>query len=170
MLRLSFLATLLVLLIAPATVQGQAFSDESLDAPEWQPFEEAMGQAAETEQTVMVDIYAEWCNWCRRLEEEVYADTQVRNYLRENFAVTRLDFDDSESEVTFQNEPFAVPEMAYLLGAQGVPTVAFLSHEGEYITHLPGFVERDDFLDVLRFVATEAYKDQTWEEFVSVPE
>jgi len=167
---IGFASTLLLLFVLASPVHGQAFSDPDLSAPAWQDFEEAQAQAAEDNQFFLVDVYADWCGWCRRLEREVYADDEVQAYLAQHFAATRLNFDATDRTVMFAGERFTMQHMAYLLGAQGVPTVAFLTPEGDYITHVPGFVERDDFLDVLRYIATEAYKEQSWEEFVATEE
>ena len=167
---ISFAFTLLLFLALTIPAQGQAFSDPELSAPAWQTFEEAEAAAAEGDQFFLVDVYADWCGWCRRLEREVYADDEVQAYLEQHFAYTRLDFDATDRDVAFKGDTFTMQQMAYLLGAQGVPTVAFLAPDGNYITHVPGFVERDDFLDVLRFIATEAYKEQSWEEFVAAEE
>lgn len=163
-------STLLLLFALTIPAQGQAFSDPDLSAPAWQTFEEAQAAAAEDDRFFLVDVYANWCGWCRRLEREVYADDEVQAYLEQHFAYTRLDFDATDRDVTFAGDTFTMQQMAYLLGAQGVPTVAFLTAEGNYITHVPGFVARDDFLDVLRYIATEAYQEQSWEEFVASEE
>jgi len=165
LLRCFFCASLLLSFTLVA--HGQAFSDPDLSAPTWKSFEEASEEAKAEEQVLMVDVYADWCGWCRRLEREVYADEEVQDYLDANFATTRLDFDNAEDSVSFEGDSFTMQQMAHLLGAQGVPTVAFLTSSGQYITHVPGFVERDDFLNVLRFVSTGAYREQTWEEFMA---
>lgn len=164
---LGTLLTPLLLFTLALPAHGQAFSDPDLSAPTWQTFDEAQAQAAEDDRFFLVDVYANWCGWCRRLEREVYADDAVQSYLEQHFSYTRLDFDATDRDVTFAGDTFNMQQMAYLLGAKGVPTVAFLTSEGDYITHVPGFVERDDFLDVLRFIATGAYEEQSWEAFIA---
>lgn len=157
--RLSALALALVLLFLSAE---QAWAQ----SPQWSSFEEALATAEDNGTKVMVDIFAPWCPWCKRMEEEVYPDQDVLDYLEEHFELTRLNIEEEDTTVRYEDETFSAPEMAVLLGAQGVPTIAFLDSDGEYLTHLPGFAERDEFLLVLEFVQTESFEEMTYMEFV----
>ena len=51
------------------------------------------------------------------------------------------------------------------LGASGTPTTVFLDSDGSYVTRLPGYHPADRFLEVLRFIGTEAYREMTFEEY-----
>ncbi len=166
--RLPGLACLFVCLahlLAPAWTYAQDASvpAEGLD---WPAFEEAVIQAEAQDKKLIVDVYAVWCPWCRRLQREVYADDAVQAYIKEHFVLTRLDAENTEDSLRFRNYTLTPSEMAAGLGASGFPTTVFLDEEGKYITRLPGFITAPDFLDVLNYVGSEAFVEHTFEEYM----
>lgn len=161
LLRLSLL--LLFLPFSMARAQDASVAAEGVD---WKPFEEAVTLAKAQDKKLIVDVYAPWCPWCRKLQTNVYTDPEVQAYLADHFIVTRLDGDDSEQSLQFKEYTLTQAELAAGLGAEGFPTTVFLASDSEYITRLPGFVDADEFLRVLRFIGTEAFRDASYQEFV----
>ena len=133
----------------------------------WAPFSEAIEQASQAEKKVLIDIYAPWCGWCRRMHQEVYPDAGVRQYLHEHFKLTRLDITEEEDTLQFKGYRLNSMTLAGGLGATATPTTVFLEPNGDYITRLPGFAGTDDFLNILKFIATDAYQTQSFEEFLN---
>jgi len=33
---------------------------------------------------VLVDVYTDWCGWCKRMDRDVYARSDVKDYLSRN--------------------------------------------------------------------------------------
>lgn len=159
-----FILTVIVAATAPA-VRGQDASvpAEGLD---WYPFEEAIDRARLGKKKVIVDVYAIWCPWCRRLQDEVYTDPDVQSYLENHFVLTRLDAENLEDSIQFKEHDLTPADLAHGLGAQGFPTTVFLDEESDYITRLPGFIEAADFLSVLDYVGSNAFRDLSYQEFV----
>jgi thioredoxin-related protein len=145
---------------------AQSASEPAAGIP-WLEFEEGLRVAAEREKPVLVDIFAPWCGWCTKLQTDVYTDGRIQHYLREHFAVARLNIDSVDDAVDFRGYRVTSAELAMGLGASGTPTTVFLDSAGNYITRLPGFVGADEFLQVLRFIGTEAYKSQSFENFLN---
>ncbi len=152
-------------LFAPAWAHAQDASvpAEGLD---WKAFEEAVMQAEAQDKKLIVDVYAVWCPWCRRLQREVYADDAVQAYIRDHFVLTRLDAENTEDSLRFREYTLTPSEMAAGLGASGFPTTVFLDQDGKYITRLPGFITPPNFLDVLDYIGSEAFADVTFEEYM----
>lgn len=161
------ITALLCLLAASSTVAQQRESivvaAENVD---WLPFEEALNVAAENEKKILVDVYAPWCGFCRRMHLETYSDPEVSAYLAAHFVVTRVDGDNSEDTYRFRDHALTGTELGYRLGARGFPTSVFLFPDGNYLTPLPGFVDADNFLTVLQYLATDAFEDESFEEFL----
>ncbi len=150
-----------------AHAQDASVAAEGLD---WKAFEEAVAEAEAQDKKLIVDVYAAWCPWCRRLQREVYAHDEVQAYIRGRFVVTRLDAENTADSLRFRDYTLTPSEMAAGLGASGFPTTVFLDEAGQYITRLPGFITAPDFLDVLHYIGSEAFLDFTFEEYLGESE
>ena len=154
----------LLALVPAAAAQDASVPAEGLD---WYPFEEALERAKVNKKKIIVDVYAQWCPWCRRLQRDVYTDEEVRAYVEEHFVLTRLDAENVEDSLDFKNFTLTQAELSAGLGAEGFPTTVFLSSDSEYITRLPGFVEAPDFLHVLGYIGSNAFVEQSYEEYTA---
>ncbi len=152
---------------AGAHAQDASVPAEGLD---WHAFEEAVAQAETQDKKLIVDVYAVWCPWCRRLQREVYADDAVQAYIQDHFVLTRLDAENTEDSLRFREYTLTPSEMAQGLGASGFPTTVFMDEEGQYITRLPGFIAAPDFLDVLHYIGSEAFLDVPFDEYLGASE
>lgn len=154
--------------VLAAVVASNAYAQDASVAAEgvaWKPFEEAVEVAKERKKKVLIDVWAVWCPWCERLQHEVYADEVVQAYLAENFVATRLDAENQESIIQFMEYELSEAELALGLGAQGFPTTIFLDSNSDYITRLPGFVDPAEFMTVLSFIGSEAFRQESYEDF-----
>lgn len=132
----------------------------------WVPFDDALAAAKNSGKYVLVDIYAPWCSWCRRMQKEVYTDEELRAYLAKHYESGRLNIDDSETRHQFKGYDLTSQELGYGLGAEGTPTTVFLDSNGEYITRLPGYADLDTFNKVVRYIGSESFRDLTFQEYL----
>lgn len=158
------------LLISPPALRAQTDTVKPAETSntaslDWLDFGEALTAAEVSGRAVMVDVYAPWCPWCQRLQKEVYAQDNVRAYLKKNFETVRLDIDDAEKVIHFKGYELSASELAAGLGAEGTPTIVFLSPAGEYITRVPGFIEAPDFMHVLRYIKTGAFQNESFQAY-----
>lgn len=148
----------------PDTVQATA-ATTGPQGPVWKTFDEAVTAAQANGKKVLIDIYAPWCGWCRKMQAEVYTMPAVLAYLDEHFEIGRVNIEEEGDTVQFRGYTLSSAMLARGLGASATPTTVFLESEGEYITRLPGYVKGDDFMNVLKFIGSEAYRTQSYQDF-----
>lgn len=127
-----------------------AFSDrtENIETTElkWlDSAEEAFSQAKVARRPLMIDLYADWCVACKKLDLETFSNERVAAKLKESFIVARLDF----TQETEESENFS--ERYNILG---LPTILFLNVDQSEISdsRISGFLTADEFLKHIKSV------------------
>ncbi|MFW5778008.1 MAG: thioredoxin family protein [Bacteroidota bacterium] len=136
----------------------------------WVSMEEAVALAEENPKKIFVDIYTDWCGWCKRMDANTFSHPDIASYINENFYAVKLNAEQSEPIVfrgtEYVNENpgekrsshnFAV---ALLQGRMSYPSVAFFDEELNLITAIPGYREPKDFEPILVFFSEDVFLTQ----------
>jgi thioredoxin-related protein len=133
--------------------------------PVWHSFEEALAIADTTDQPVLVDVWAPWCGWCHKMKKDVYP--AITPALKNKFVMTRLNRDNHDKVHNYRGQKLTSFELAQQLKAESLPTIVFLASSGKYLLHLSGFREARELRPVLEYIATESYRNQTYQTFLT---
>jgi thioredoxin-related protein len=131
---------------------------------EYLPLEEAIVKAYENDKKVLIDIYTDWCGFCRRMQHEVYPSKLVQEVIENYYYYVRIDAESSDM-VTFRGETMTKRNFARALGATSYPSTVFLDSRGDPIGMQPGFMEAKQFSEILAFVGSDAFNKMSFEEF-----
>ena len=140
----------------------------------WYTWEEAVAANKKEPRKIMVDVYTDWCGWCKRMDATTFTDETVSNYMKKNFYPVKLDAEQEEDIVfngtTFKFQPYGrrgAHELAIQLlnGRMSYPSIVYLNEKFEIITVSPGYKMPEDIMKELRFVGDEIYKTTTWEQY-----
>jgi len=101
------------------------------------------------------------------MQETVYADSTVRATLERRFTYARLNRDTTAGSHEFDGRTLSSEQLGLALGARGVPTTVFMKPDGTPIAKQPGYIKRPIFLQMLRYVGSGAYEEQSFEAFRS---
>jgi thioredoxin-related protein len=141
----------------------------------WYTWEEATELNKTKPKKMMIDVYTDWCGWCKRMDKSTFTDTAVAAYLNENFYPVKLNAEQRE-EIVFGRDTFryvdsgagrGVHTLAYALldGKMGYPSVVYLDEQYRRIMISPGYKESADMLKELKFASEEQYNKTSWEEY-----
>jgi thioredoxin-related protein len=153
------LLILLVLLAFPvgATAQEKtAFTYKNL--------EQAQNLAKQDGKKVVLDMYASWCGYCKRMVSEVYVDKTVGATMDAYYHFVRVDIE-SDDKAVYNGRSFSMKELAGGFGVRSTPTYVFIDSDGKIIGAQPGFMPVQMFNLVLSFVGSDAYKTQKFDDF-----
>lgn len=145
------------------------------DGPiEWLTFEEAAAKHSIEPKYWVIDIYTDWCGWCKRMDATTFQDPLIAEEINRNFYAVKLD-GEAKRDITINGKTFKfVPngrrghhELAaeLLNGKMSYPSFSFLSNEAQIIQTIPGFKTKEEFLPILKYLGQEFYKTKTWEEY-----
>jgi len=126
---------------------------------EWYGFQEGLELAKQKNKHIVIDFYADWCKWCKVMDEKTFSVPEVEKYLFENFVPIRVNTELND-QVTFQGKTFSLRQLSSVFGVKGLPSLAFLTSEQEMVTLIPGYIKKDKFMKILEYINKECYKKQ----------
>lgn len=130
----------------------------------WLPFEKGVSEAQRTGKKVMIDVYTDWCGWCKRMDRDTYANAEIADYLAKKYIAIRLNAE-SEASLHYRGESYTERELAEAFGITGYPSIIFLKENGEPITVYPGYANAQQFRTVLSYVADDHYLTTSFEDY-----
>ena len=175
----------LVALAAAAPTHGQG-TDTSAPPPDvrWYSFDEGVAAALAEGKHIMVDVYTDWCGWCKKLDSETYADPDVRQVLAASYISVKLK-GDSRRRLNVQGQQLTEDGRALLkfvptdkpaaseqeltrgmFRVTGYPTILFLTPDGKLITKLPGFHDAASFQKIINFVKDDLYEVMSYQDYL----
>ncbi len=96
-------------------------------------FNAAKAKAAESGKLVMIDFGAEWCGWCKKLDENTWKDPKVQGWLKEKAICLKVDTDELKG-------------IAAQYRVSGIPVIAFVDGSGKMVKRLTGYRDAAAFL------------------------
>lgn len=119
----------------------------------WNDYTPGMSLAGKEGKNIFLYFHADWCGYCTKLKKETFTDDRIKAYLNDHFVSIGVDTDKRE-------------KLARQWGVRGLPTLWFLEPDGTKINNLPGFVNADQLLSILKYIHTQSYKNMSYQEYV----
>lgn len=129
-------------------------------------FNEGLSKAKDNNKKVLLSICSESDSWCEKMQA-VYSSENIKNYINANFIFIKLNVQSNE-QCTYNGKQYIARDLVKIFGATGYPTNVFLApdgtlikykYNGEVCNNYPGYSEAQDFEKILKFIATNQYKD-----------
>jgi thioredoxin-related protein len=155
----------IILVISYLALNANNSSDLPSDNSQSKSFEEILKMAQKDKKKVVIQVYADWCSWCKKMERETYPDAEVQKELKRNFYHYRLNGESSEV-IEYDGRKFTKAEFTRAFGIKGFPTTIFLNYNSKPITLLPGYVDAKTFANILKFIGDDLYTKMTFEDFL----
>src|SRR5688572_33238081 len=71
----------------------------------WITFEEAIKKSKTEKRAIFVDVYTDWCGWCKVMDKNTFSDPQVAKILNDKFYAVKFDAEQRE-DVVFNGHTF----------------------------------------------------------------
>ena len=166
--------TLIITLFALIGISALAQEKERIN---WISFEEAVERCADQPKMVFIDVYTDWCGWCKRMDASTFANPVIAKYMNEHFYCVKFDAERQDT-LTFFGRQY-VGNMrpdgrrgahqlarALLRGKLSYPSYVIMNEEMRAIQVIGGYQEATQFEPMIHFFGDEAYKAMSGEEFL----
>ncbi len=156
------------ILMSPVAVAAQQVN--------WISWDQAVAtvQGGSNDKKIFIDVYTDWCGWCKRMDKDTFQNPEVAAYMNENFLMVKLDGEQKEP-IEYNGKTYKfVPSgrkgyhelaAALLQGRLSYPTVVFLDEELNMLSPVPGYQKPDAFLQIARYFGDNIYKEKDWQTY-----
>ncbi len=144
---------------------------------QWMSWEEALEKHKEEERKIFVDIYTDWCTWCKKMEKSTLSNQKIVDYINANYYAVKFNAETKE-DIIFDNKIYkriksfgrkATHELAIEImnGDIGYPTVAFIDEDLDVLQPIQGFIDTQTFEMIMIYFGDNHYQDIRWKKYVA---
>jgi thioredoxin-related protein len=151
------IALMAVFLLIPALLLAEEIKKGEDAAVRWLPLDKALKEAKVEKKPVLIDFYAKWCGYCKKMKRDTYGDKAVIERINRMFKAVSIDIE-GEKEFTVDGKTVSESEFADGFGVTATPTTWFLKPNGDLIKGIPGYMEPEEFLPILNYVGEGWYE------------
>ncbi len=116
------------------------------DKIEWLTFEEAAAKTEASPKMIFVDVYTDWCGWCKKMDKDTFTDASVINYINSNFYAVKMNAENTNRKFKFKGKDYTEASMAKTMKVSSYPNFVIMDPLMENITQLPGYRQAEPFL------------------------
>lgn len=143
---------------------------------QWMSIEDAyeLTLTEENPKKIFIDVYTDWCGWCKRMDKATFQNEEVATYMNEHYYNVKFDAEQKESVEILGNTFKFVPQgnrgyhelaAALLNGKMSYPTVVFLNRKFEMLSPVPGYQESLAFMNIAKYFGDNIYLETSWQDY-----
>lgn len=125
---------------------------------EWMTLEEAANSMQKEKRPILIDLYTDWCGWCKVMDKKTYSNKNVSTYLQQKFYSVKLNAEGNKNiqwngktykfNANYKTHDFAI----YLTGGQlSYPTTVIIPVEELQPQAIPGYLEPKDLEMIVKY-------------------
>ena len=144
------------------------------DKLSWLTLDELSVKIKTENKPVIMDLYTDWCYWCKVMDKKTYTNAKVISYINEHFYPVKFNAESKDvvhwkdKEYSY-NETYKVNDFAMYVtqGQLGFPTTVIMPDEKSEPIAIAGFLEPKEIEPILKYFGEGAYKNQSYNAFKS---
>lgn len=162
-----------VVLFFVLTITGFSFSlKEDTKKVNWISFQEAEKRMNEKELPVIVDVYTDWCGWCKVMDNKTYSKSNVANYLNNKFYAIKFNAE-SKQDITWRGKVYRYDHekgihslaLALITGEKGYPNTVFIADKESEPVSVPGYMTPNEFQVFVTYFGEKKYDSSDFETY-----
>lgn len=141
---------------------------------QWISWEEAQSRMKEEPRKVVVDVYTDWCGWCKKLDKTTFKNPEIVNFINDNYYAIKFDAE-YKKDIIVNGKSYSFlktgrrgyHELAahILRGKMSYPSIVFMDEEMNVIQAIAGFQDVKTFNMILHYFEGDYHKNTPWKTY-----
>jgi len=138
-------------------------------------FDEAVKLNEQHPKKIFIDIYTDWCGWCKRMDATTYTDPKIINLINTYYYAVRLNAETADTfhfkgHAFYNQKPHTkgyANELATSLmdDKMEYPTTVYMDETFSRLTYVQSYLTVADLKPILKFFAEDKYKTMNFDDF-----
>jgi uncharacterized protein YyaL (SSP411 family) len=117
----------------------------------WYSWNEGYKKAKQENKIVIVDVYTDWCGWCKVMDKKTYTDATVISKIQKKFITIKVN-PEKDQNLSYDGKVYSGQELINLLtnnGIEGYPTTIFFFPKSKKMFMEVGYLSVERFNPIL---------------------
>ena len=162
------------------TILAFLFIGFSMNAQEvkWLSWDEAvaLSKTDKNPKKMFIDIYTDWCGWCKKMDKDTFQNPEVAKYMAKNYYMVKMDGEGKE-DIEYRGRTFKFVAQgrrgyhefaaALMQGKMSYPTTIFMDEKQQMLSPVPGYQKPQPFLKIAKYFGENIHKEKDWKTYDS---
>ena len=134
------------------------------DKLKWMTLQEAQLAMQKEKRPILIDLYTDWCGWCKEMDKKTYRNEKVIAYLQEKFYIVKLNAETKEA-LTWRDKTYNFNREAktndlaifFTYGQLSYPTTVIIPVSSSEPQPIPGYMEPKELELIVRYFGEDKF-------------
>ncbi|MBL0190982.1 MAG: DUF255 domain-containing protein [Saprospiraceae bacterium] len=140
----------------------------------WMSFEDGLALAKSTKKKIIVDMYTDWCGWCKHMDKTTFSQPIIARIIQDYYIPIKFNAEQRNAVlyngklykyISKGNGGYHELAVEFVRDQLSFPTLVFLDEQGNMIQPLPGYQDARGLEVILSYFARNYHKSTPWSSY-----
>ncbi|MBK9735306.1 MAG: DUF255 domain-containing protein [Saprospiraceae bacterium] len=143
----------------------------------WLSWEEALEKSKKDKKKIFIDVYTDWCGWCKKMDKTTFSEDHIARYVNANYYAVKFDAE-MKIPVTLKGKTYNFVKSgtsgyhefaAHILqGKMSYPSMVFMDEDVSMIQAIPGYQDSPTFEMIITYFGSNSHKSIPWNKYMNL--